>query len=93
MIKLNTKNVFFTSDTHYAHRNICRGVSNWGTTDENGVFHVDVNATRDFANLIEMNDALVDRINSKVGADDWLIHTGDWSFGGQDKIKEFCLNL
>jgi len=100
MIKLtkNVKEVFFTSDTHYSHKNMCRGVSQWGTKDETGKFIVSVEATRDFANLREMNDALVDRINSKVSADSILFHDGDWSFGGADKIKEFrdrikCKNI
>ena len=22
-------NIYFTSDTHYQHKNICRGVSSW----------------------------------------------------------------
>jgi calcineurin-like phosphoesterase family protein len=100
MIKLtrNLKKVHVTSDSHYGHTNICRGVSRWGTTDETGQFHVNVPATRDFANLKEMNAALVDSINSSVAADDLLIHLGDWSFGGEDKVKEFrdkirCKNI
>lgn len=98
MIKLKTTNIWFTSDTHYAHKNICRGVSGWGKTDEEGNFHVSVEATRDFPNLLEMNNALVERINESVKEDDFLIHLGDWSFGGQDKIFEFrekinCKNI
>ena len=91
MIKLtvNPKKVFFTSDTHYHHRNLCRGVSRWGSYDDSGNFIVSESATRDFNNLREMDDALVDRINSTVGADDTLFHDGDWSFGGQEKVKEF----
>ena len=75
----NEPKVFFTSDTHYSHKNICRGVSNW----EGG------KGTRDFENLQEMNDAIVDGINSTVGEDDILYHDGDWSFGGFHKINEF----
>lgn len=100
MIKLtlNPKRVFFTSDTHYHHRNICRGVSQWGTRDENGIFQVSIEATRDFATLRDMDEALVDRINSTVGPDDMLFHGGDWSFGGQERVKEFrdkikCKNI
>jgi calcineurin-like phosphoesterase family protein len=36
-----------------------------------------------------MNDAIVAGINSVVGADDYLIHLGDWSFGGFESIAEF----
>lgn len=80
--------LYFTSDTHYSHSNICRGVSNW--TDDN--------MTRDFESLDQMNDAIVNSINAKVGENDILVHLGDWSFGGFDKIEEFrnriiCKNI
>jgi len=73
-------------------------VSRWGHTDENGNFIVSEAATRDFSDLREMDDALVDRINTQVKKEDFLIHLGDWSFGGQDKVKEFrdrirCKNI
>ena len=80
--------VFFTSDSHYGHSNICRATSNWE----------DDSKTRDFKSLDHMNTALVDRINSKVGENDVLIHLGDFSFGGFDNIGEFrrrivCKNI
>lgn len=71
--------LFFTSDTHYNHTNICRGVSKW--TGGRG--------TRDFHSLGEMNAAVVNGINSRVGQDDILVHLGDWSFGGFESIIEF----
>jgi calcineurin-like phosphoesterase family protein len=71
--------IYFTSDTHYAHTNMCRGVSNWKGS----------NTTRDFKTLDEMNDAIVDRINSSVGEEDILYHLGDWSFGGFPNIQIF----
>jgi calcineurin-like phosphoesterase family protein len=71
--------IFFTSDTHYNHSNICRATSNWP----------EGRGTRDFHSLGEMNDAIVAGINSVVGADDYLIHLGDWSFGGFESIAEF----
>ena len=45
-----------------------------------------------------MNDTLVNNINNVVGENDILIHLGDFSFGGFDKIKEFrdrifCKNI
>lgn len=49
-------NTWITSDTHYNHTNICRGVSTW----EDG------RGTRDFQTLEEMNSTLVHNINSKV---------------------------
>ncbi len=74
------QNLYFTSDTHYGHSNICRATTNW--TDADSV-------TRDFKSLDHMNDVIVDNINSIVGENDVLIHLGDWSFGGFDNIAEF----
>ena len=93
-VKLDKGRVFFTSDTHYGHTNICRGVSNW--RDENG--NILIHQTRDFETLEQMNDKIVESINSVVGEDDTLFHLGDWSFGGYDNIEEFrnrivCKNI
>jgi calcineurin-like phosphoesterase family protein len=81
--------LFFTSDTHYNHSNICRATTKWANSD---------NLTRDFKSLDHMNTALVDNINNKVGENDVLIHLGDWSFGGFEMIEEFrnrivCKNI
>jgi hypothetical protein len=73
------QNIFFSSDSHFNHSNICRATSNWGGG----------RGTRDFHSLGEMNDAIVSGINSVVGADDYLVHMGDWSFGGFESIIEF----
>ena len=83
------QNLFFTSDTHYNHTNICRATTRW--TDADSV-------TRDFKSLDHMNDTIVNNINEVVGENDILIHLGDWSFGGFDKIEEFrnriiCKNI
>lgn len=75
--------IWFVSDTHYSHKNIVRGVSNW--TDKSGC--------RPFNTLQEHDDWLVSLINEKVQKDDTLYHLGDWSFGGKDKIKEFRQKL
>ena len=95
MIKIETNtNVWITSDTHYNHTNICRGVTNWRLLNGD----VPVNQTRDFPNLEKMNAAIVNNINEVVGQDDILIHLGDWSFGGFESIREFwdrivCKNI
>jgi calcineurin-like phosphoesterase family protein len=95
MIKLEKeKKVWITSDTHYGHTNICRGVTNWRLPNGD----VPVNQTRDFPTIEKMNAAIVNNINSLVGQDDILIHLGDWSFGGFEKIEEFrnriiCQNI
>lgn len=81
--------LFFTSDTHYAHSNICSATTNWSVNE---------GYARQFNSLNHMNDTLVNNINCMVGEDDILIHLGDWSFGGFDKIQEFrdriiCRNI
>jgi calcineurin-like phosphoesterase family protein len=81
--------LWFTSDTHYNHTNICRATTRW--TDADSV-------TRDFSSLQKMNETLVSNINKYVQQDDILIHLGDWSFGGFESIKEFrdrivCQNI
>ena len=83
------QNLFFTSDTHYGHANICSATSRWVNA---------TNLTRDFESLEQMNSGIVGGINYNVGEDDILIHLGDWSFGGFDNIAEFrnrikCKNI
>ena len=95
MIKIDTNtNVWITSDTHFSHKNIVCGVTNWRLP--NG--EVPVEQTRDFATIEKMNTAIVNNINEVVGQDDILIHLGDWSFGGFEQIREFwdrlvCKNI
>ena len=74
----NTK-IFITSDTHYNHKNICSGETEWDSSR-----HV-----RTFQTVTEMNDLIVNSINSVVGENDILFHLGDWSFGGIEYIIEF----
>ena len=98
-IKLNgmgfpEQDVWIFSDPHYKHKNICRGVTNWRTSDG----EVPVSQTRDFSTIEEMNDAIVKNINDCAKEDDILICLGDWSFGGFDGIQEFwdrinCKNI
>ena len=83
------QNLFFTSDTHYGHTNICRATTKWVGAD---------NVTRDFKSLEHMNTTIVDNINEVVGENDILIHLGDFSFGGFENIEEFrsriiCKNI
>jgi len=85
------KNVYFTSDTHYGHKNIVRGTSEW-EVNEGG------QRTRDFDTMEEHNETLVKGINALVKEDDELWHLGDWSFGGHANIKVFrdqlnCKNI
>ena len=86
---LTTGNVFITSDTHYGHKNICRGVTNWRTQ----AGEIPVDSTRDFQTIEQMNERLIDGINARVGQDDTLIMLGDVSFGGFENIDIFLDRL
>jgi calcineurin-like phosphoesterase family protein len=98
-IPVDTKNnpevtVWITSDTHYSHKNICRGVTAWRTKEG----EIPVSQTRDFATIEKMNSTIVNNINEVVGQDDMLVHLGDWSFGGFEQVREFwdriiCKNI
>ena len=80
-IKLNSsQKLWFTSDTHYDHKNICSATTNWVEAED---------LTRKFSSLDQMNDELVTSINNKVGQDDILFHLGDWSFNGFENIRKF----
>jgi len=61
--------LWFTSDTHYNHGNICSATTQW----------TDPVTCREFESLEKMNAHLVGNINEKVGQDDILFHLGDWS--------------
>ena len=81
IIKLNKdQKLWFTSDTHYDHKNICAATTNWVGAE---------NLTRKFSSLDKMNDELVFWINQRVGQDDILFHLGDWSFNGFENIRKF----
>jgi calcineurin-like phosphoesterase family protein len=91
---LTTGKVWITSDTHFGHKNIVRGVTNWRTQDG----QIPVESTRDFNTVEEMNQRLADGINNVVDQDDTLIMLGDVSFGGFDNIGNFlnrivCKNI
>lgn len=80
IIPSENQKIWFTSDTHYNHTNICSGTSKWKESEK---------SSRDFKTLELMNMQLVSNINQYVGEDDILFHLGDWSFGGHQSIKVF----
>ena len=86
---LTTGVVWITSDPHYNHKNICRSVTNWRTQDG----EIPTYNTRDFQSIDQMNDALVNNINFKVGQNDTLIILGDIAFGGFESIGQFLDRL
>lgn len=73
-------NIWFTSDTHFAHKNLCLGSTEWP-------IELNPDALRDFKDQWHMSDHLVNQINKYVKEDDILYHVGDWSFGGPENIK------
>ena len=88
-MKLNKdQKIWFVSDTHFSHTNICKATSKWADTSK----------CRDFDSLEQMNSYIINNINSVVGQNDILFHLGDWSFGGFDNILEsrkriICQNI
>ncbi len=75
----NGQMLWFTSDTHYNHANICSATTQW----KNPI------TCREFISLEQMNSHLIANINAKVAQDDILFHLGDWSFGGFEQIQKF----
>lgn len=71
--------VYFFTDPHYGHENLCRPISKW----------TDLRSTRDFASLEEMNKTIVDGINSRVRKKDVIVCLGDWAMGGHRNIPLF----
>lgn len=69
---------YFTSDLHFNHKNLCRGVSQWE----------DKSRTRKFYNLEAMNAAILGSINFVVRPDDELFILGDFAFGDKSLIPE-----
>lgn len=78
----NPERIWITSDSHYSHRNIVKGVSNWSNKD----------SCRDFETVEQMNDVIVSNYNV-VPADDLIIHHGDFSFGGIEQMYEFASRI
>lgn len=81
--------IWFTSDTHYHHKNIVRGTSEWIDSRNEG----NGQSTRDFNTLEEHDNAIVNGMNKYVKENDTLWHLGDWSFGGIEQIWEFRRRL
>lgn len=69
--------IFFTSDTHFFHQNILKYCP----------------STRKYANVQEMNEAIVADWNSKVASGDTVFHLGDMSFGRPAETEEILNRL
>lgn len=87
-------NIWFTSDPHAFHKNICRGTTTWDTNHPSGnAAHL-----RDFDTPEEMTETMAACWNSVVKPNDELWCLGDWSFDGHPNIKRFrdminCKNI
>jgi calcineurin-like phosphoesterase family protein len=60
------KNIFFISDTHFSHGNICKFIREDGVTK-----------LRPWDNVDEMDEYLVEQWNATVGPQDKVYHLGD----------------
>ncbi len=67
--------VFFTSDTHFCHRNIIRFCN------------------RPFKTTEEMDEAMIEAWNRKIGPDDTVFHLGDFCWGGSEKWNDILNRL
>jgi calcineurin-like phosphoesterase family protein len=86
-MKLNLERgqtLYFTSDSHFSHSNICSATTKWKDAGD---------TVRKFDSLEMMNQTIVDNINAVVGENDILFHLGDWSFGGFEQIEKFHSQL
>jgi len=78
------QNLYFASDSHFSHSNICSSTTQWKDAGD---------TVRKFDSLELMNRTMVDNINAVVGENDILFHLGDWSFGGFEQIEIFRSQL
>lgn len=67
--------IWFSSDWHFNHKNITGPkVSSWDK------------GYRDFDSIQEMNDTIINNLNSKIAANDQLFFLGDFAFGDKKQI-------
>jgi calcineurin-like phosphoesterase family protein len=71
----NGDNIFFQSDIHALHKNICYSTSTWDNKETN---------CRKFDSPNQMTDYIIDNINKKVNPDDYLFDLGDLLFHYKD---------
>lgn len=74
---VNMGKTWISSDFHFCHRSLTRGVSLWD----------DKSRCRDFDTIEEMNEAILSNINSLVKKDDEMYCLGDFCFAGVDNYK------
>lgn len=75
--------IFIVGDTHWGHKNIVEGCSEWQ----------DKEACRKFKTLDEHNEILIQNINKTVSQDSILYVLGDFIMGGEDNVWKFRKRL
>jgi len=73
--------IWFTSDTHFSHKNIVLACSDWPNK---------ATACRDFPSVADHDAYLIEQINKRVRACDTLYHLGDFGLGfaWRERFKE-----
>lgn len=76
-LKIDTSitKIWFTSDTHFGHKNILTFCE------------------RPFNSVEEMDNAIIERWNSKVEKDDIVFHLGDFAFASNKRWQELIYKL
>jgi len=75
--KKMTKTIWVTSDLHFNHKNIVKGISKWDNKDK----------CRSFSSLEEHDERLTSGLNLLVQSTDTLYVLGDFSFGYTSAIS------
>lgn len=73
--QFSSENVYFSSDFHLNHKNICSATSTWKS------------GTRDFCSVEAMNDAIISSVNETVPEDCVLFYMGDFNFGDKAQTR------
>lgn len=77
---MEADNVFFTSDTHFSHKNIIR-YENRGKLSS----YMGAEVTKPYKNTDGMNADIIESWNSVVDNDAIIFHLGDFCFGNKEE--------
>jgi calcineurin-like phosphoesterase family protein len=78
--------IYFSSDKHLQHKNICRGTSKWGLMQDGTYDESRRSVLRPFDTTEEMDEYIIKETNRVVGPDDILYELGDFAFGDKKEI-------
>lgn len=75
------QNVFFTSDTHFFHKNVITYSNRPFLSEEEKLRHLGTERLKiSYDSVNRMNSCLIDEINKVVGESDVLYHLGDFAY-------------